>query len=93
MAHPVDVHVGKKLKEIRTQRGFSQTDVAQRVGISFQQVQKYETGSNRIAASRLFELANVFEVHPGSFFDGLELTYEKSIPVKSGVGSSLFSTS
>lgn len=71
MAHPVDVHVGRKLKEIRTLRRFSQTDVAQRLGLSFQQVQKYEIGSNRIAASRLFELAQIFDISPAYFFDGL----------------------
>lgn len=71
MAHPVDVHVGRKLKEIRTLRRFSQTDVATRLGLSFQQIQKYEIGSNRIAASRLFELAQIFDVSPAHFFDGL----------------------
>lgn len=71
MAHPVDVHVGRKLKQIRTLRRFSQTDVANQLGLSFQQVQKYEIGSNRIAASRLFELAQFFDVSPAYFFDGL----------------------
>lgn len=71
MAHPVDVHVGRKLREIRTLRRYSQTDVAQKLGLSFQQIQKYEIGSNRIAASRLFELAQIFEVSPSYFFDGL----------------------
>ncbi|KEJ91014.1 helix-turn-helix domain-containing protein [Sulfitobacter donghicola] len=71
MAHPVDVHVGRKLKQIRTLRRFSQTDVAQRLGLSFQQIQKYEIGSNRIAASRLFELAQIFDISPAYFFDGL----------------------
>jgi transcriptional regulator with XRE-family HTH domain len=71
MAHPVDVHVGRKLKEIRTEQRFSQTDIAQRIGLSFQQVQKYEIGSNRIAASRLFELAQIFDVSPAYFFTGL----------------------
>lgn len=71
MAHPVDVHVGRKLKQIRTLRRFSQTDVATRLGLSFQQIQKYEIGSNRIAASRLFELAQIFDVSPAYFFDGL----------------------
>jgi transcriptional regulator with XRE-family HTH domain len=71
MAHPVDVHVGRKLKQIRTMRRYSQTDVAQRLGLSFQQIQKYEIGSNRIAASRLFELAQIFDVSPAYFFDGL----------------------
>jgi transcriptional regulator with XRE-family HTH domain len=72
MAHPVDVHVGRKLKQIRTLRRFSQTDVATRLGLSFQQVQKYEIGSNRIAASRLFELAQIFEIQPSYFFEGLD---------------------
>jgi transcriptional regulator with XRE-family HTH domain len=71
MAHKVDVHVGRKLKEIRSLRHFSQTDVAQRLGLSFQQVQKYEIGSNRIAASRLFELAQIFDISPAYFFEGL----------------------
>jgi len=71
MAHPVDVHVGRKLKQIRTLRRFSQTDVATRLGLSFQQIQKYEIGSNRIAASRLFELAQIFDVSPAYFFEGL----------------------
>ncbi|WP_298858325.1 helix-turn-helix transcriptional regulator [uncultured Sulfitobacter sp.] len=71
MTHPVDVHVGRKLKEIRTIRRYSQTDVAQRLGLSFQQIQKYEIGSNRIAASRLFELTQIFDVSPSYFFEGL----------------------
>tara|TARA_R110000850_G_scaffold43103_1_gene110276 strand:+ start:1485 stop:1847 length:363 start_codon:yes stop_codon:yes gene_type:complete len=71
MAHPVDVHVGQKLKKIRTLRKYSQTDVAQRLGLSFQQIQKYEIGSNRIAASRLFELAQIFDLSPAYFFEGL----------------------
>lgn len=71
MAHPVDVHVGGKLKEIRTLRRFSQTDVATRLGLSFQQIQKYEIGSNRIAASRLFEIAEIFDISPAFFFEGL----------------------
>lgn len=77
MAHPVDVHVGRKLKEIRALKRFSQTDVAQRLGLSFQQVQKYEIGSNRIAASRLFELAQIFEISPAYFFEGLENTTQR----------------
>lgn len=71
MSHPVDVHVGKKLKQARTLRRFSQTDVAQQLGLSFQQIQKYEIGSNRIAASRLFELAQILEVPTAYFFEGL----------------------
>jgi len=71
MAHPVDVHVGKNLKTIRNLRRMSQTDVATKLGLSFQQIQKYEIGSNRIAASRLWELAEIFGVTVGYFFEGL----------------------
>jgi transcriptional regulator with XRE-family HTH domain len=51
MPHEVDIHVGRKLKQARTLRRYSQTDVARRLSLSFQQIQKYEIGSNRIAAS------------------------------------------
>ncbi|WP_257786725.1 helix-turn-helix domain-containing protein [Sulfitobacter alexandrii] len=71
MTHPVDAHVGKKLKQIRTLRRLSQTDVARKLNLSFQQIQKYEIGSNRVAASRLFELAQILDVPPSYFFDGL----------------------
>jgi len=71
MSHPVDIHVGKKLKQIRTLRRLSQTDVAKRLKLSFQQIQKYEIGSNRVAASRLFELSQILEVTPAYFFEGL----------------------
>ena len=71
MSHPVDVHVGQKLKQIRTLRRLSQTDVARKLKLSFQQIQKYEIGSNRVAASRLFELAQVLDVPTSFFFDGL----------------------
>ncbi len=71
MAHAVDVHVGKRLKQIRTLRRMSQTDVAKRLDLSFQQIQKYEIGSNRVAASRLFELSRIFDVPTSYFFEGL----------------------
>jgi transcriptional regulator with XRE-family HTH domain len=71
MPHPVDAHVGKKLKQIRTLRRLSQTDVARKLDLSFQQIQKYEIGSNRVAASRLFELSQILDVPPSYFFDGL----------------------
>jgi len=76
MPHSVDVHVGRQLKQIRTLRRLSQTDVARRLGLSFQQIQKYEIGSNRIAASRLFELANILDVSTSYFFEGLDADSE-----------------
>lgn len=72
MSHPVDIHVGKRLKQIRTLRRMSQTDVAKRLSLSFQQIQKYEIGSNRIAASRLFELSRILDVPTSYFFEGLD---------------------
>ncbi|MEL7098110.1 MAG: helix-turn-helix transcriptional regulator [Pseudomonadota bacterium] len=71
MSHPVDVHVGRKLKQVRTSRRMSQTDVAKKLGLSFQQIQKYEIGSNRIAASRLYELSKILEVPTSYFFEGM----------------------
>lgn len=67
--HPVDVAVGKKLKELRTMRRMSQTDVAKRLGLSFQQMQKYETGSNRISSSKLFEISQFLGVSVAEFFE------------------------
>lgn len=72
MSHPVDIHVGQKLKQLRILRGMTQTDVADGLKISFQQVQKYELGRNRISASKLFEIAHILKVPPAYFFDGLE---------------------
>ncbi len=72
MAHPVDAHVGKKLKKLRILRGMTHADVASGLDISFQQVQKYELGRNRISASKLFELAGILAVPPAYFFDGLD---------------------
>ncbi|KIN65262.1 Transcriptional Regulator, XRE family [Sulfitobacter noctilucae] len=81
MSHPVDLHVGRKLKQIRTLRRLSQTDVAKKLNLSFQQIQKYEIGSNRVAASRLFELAQILDVPPSFFFEGLH-DNENSAPQK-----------
>ncbi|CUH66357.1 putative transcriptional regulator [Thalassovita gelatinovora] len=81
MSHPVDIHVGKKLKNLRVLRGLTQTDVAKGLSISFQQVQKYELGRNRISASKLFEIANILNVPPSYFFDGLDQTADESTPV------------
>jgi transcriptional regulator with XRE-family HTH domain len=65
----VDRHVGARVRMQRIVRGFSQTDLGKAVGITFQQVQKYEKGTNRVSASRLQQIANVLEVTPDFFFD------------------------
>ncbi|WP_187429086.1 hypothetical protein ROLI_004870 [Roseobacter fucihabitans] len=76
MSHPVDVHVGRRLKQIRTMRRLSQTDVARELNLSFQQIQKYEIGSNRIAASRLYELSRILHVPTSYFFEGIDTSAE-----------------
>ena len=78
MSHPVDIHVGQQLKRMRILRNLTQTDVAQGLKISFQQVQKYELGRNRISASRLFELSHILKVPPAFFFEGLDEPHDES---------------
>lgn len=70
--HPVDVHVGQRLRQRRVAVGLTQDRLAKSVGITFQQVQKYERGTNRIVASRLYELAQVLQVSVEYFFEGLK---------------------
>ncbi len=71
MPHPVDIHVGSVVRVLRTAQRLSQSDLAAALGISFQQIQKYERGANRISVSKLYEMSRVLEVSPGYFFDGL----------------------
>lgn len=70
--HKVDVEVGKKIRVQRTMRKMSQTELGNRIGVTFQQVQKYERGSNRVSASKLVEIARALDVDVRLFFDGLE---------------------
>ncbi len=70
--HPVDVFVGRRARERRALEGMSQTAVAEKLGLSFQQLQKYEKGTNRISASRLYELGQLFGVPVTYFYEGME---------------------
>ena len=72
MAHPVDVHVGKRIRHRRWMTGITQQQLADRVGIKFQQIQKYETGANRVSASRLWEIARALEVPVERFLSGFD---------------------
>lgn len=72
MSHPVDVHVGKRIRHRRWMNGTTQQQLAEQVGIKFQQIQKYETGMNRVSASRLWDIANVLGVPVSFFFEGME---------------------
>ncbi|ENN85579.1 putative transcriptional regulator protein [Rhizobium freirei PRF 81] len=70
-SHPVDVHVGQQLRIRRVHSNLSQTELGQKVGLSYQQVQKYESGKNRISASMLYDIAGGLNVPVRCFFDGL----------------------
>lgn len=72
MAHPVDVHVGKRIRHRRWMVGMTQQQLAEMVGIKFQQIQKYETGTNRVSASRLWNIAEALNVEVSFFFEGLD---------------------
>ena len=72
--HPVDIHVGKRLRMKRTLCGLSQGAVGQAVGLTFQQLQKYERGANRIGASRLYDLGQALGVPVSYFFDDMPET-------------------
>lgn len=74
MAHSVDVHVGMRMRQRRSLLGMSQTALADAVGLTFQQIQKYERGSNRMGSSRLFEFAKVLDVPVTYFFDEMPST-------------------
>lgn len=68
--NPVDLHVGLKLRMRRSVLGVTQENLAEAAGITFQQVQKYEKGKNRLSASRLFQFARVLDVPVAFFFEG-----------------------
>ena len=72
IADLVDKHVGKQLRNRRTLLGFSQEKLAEAVGVTFQQVQKYERGANRVSASRLFSFSKILEVSIDYFYEGLD---------------------
>jgi transcriptional regulator with XRE-family HTH domain len=69
--HPIDVHVGSRIRHRRAMLGLNQTELALKVGVTFQSIQKYERGSNRVSASRLQEIADVLGVSVNHFFEGL----------------------
>ena len=69
--NPIDIHVGSRIRLRRTMLGMSQEKLGESLGITFQQIQKYEKGANRISASKLWDIARFFKVDIGYFFEGL----------------------
>lgn len=89
MKHPIDVHVGKRIRHRRWVSGTTQQQLAEQVGIKFQQIQKYETGMNRVSASRLWDIAAALGVDVAFFFDGLDAQGE--VTDQSGMPSDVLS--
>jgi transcriptional regulator with XRE-family HTH domain len=73
MTHPVDRHVGQQMRHRRWMIGMTQQQLADAVGIRFQQIQKYETGANRVSASRLWDIAKAMDVPVSFFFEGIDI--------------------
>lgn len=70
----IDKHVGRQLRVLRASRGLTQETLAESLGVSYQQLHKYETGMNSVSASRLYEIARLLSISPDAFFDGLDPT-------------------
>ena len=77
--HPVDIHVGNKLRQMRRLRGMTQSELAAPLGIKFQQIQKFEVGKNRISASRIYEFSEVLRVPVDYFYADLDVNPNKRI--------------
>lgn len=89
MTNDIDLHVGKRLRRRRRLLGLTQQQLAESVGIRFQQIQKYECGANRVSASRLFELAESLDVPVQYFYEGLSQRDES--PSETGLSADILS--
>ena len=83
-ATPVDAHIGQKIRARRNLLGLSQTELADAAGITFQQIQKYEKGANRVGASRLQQFSDALGVPPAYFFEGAPTVGKKQPAPKEG---------
>ena len=89
MPHKVDVHVGQRIRQRRWLTGMTQQKLAELVGIKFQQIQKYETGANRVSASRLWDIADALNIDVAHFFEGLEAEKTKNETVPENIPADL----
>ena len=80
--NPVDIHVGARVRMRRTLLGMTQTKLGEAIGLTFQQVQKYERGVNRIGSSRLYDLARVLDVPVNFFFDDMPPAVSDKSPAR-----------
>ena len=82
--NPVDLHVGARIRMRRKLLGVSQEKLADQLGLTFQQVQKYERGANRVSASKLYEIARALQTSVAYFFDGLADTVDPGLELAEG---------
>ena len=80
LPNPIDIHVGSRIRMRRTILGLSQTTLAEQLGLTFQQVQKYERGANRVSSSRLYDLCRILRVQVAYFFDEIGADIAKQSP-------------
>lgn len=90
--HPIDVHVGIRVRGRRHELGMSQSALAETLGMSFQQVQKYERGANRVSASVLWEMSEAMEVPIAYFYEGFGPGQDRKSPANPHMPSLLFAT-
>jgi transcriptional regulator with XRE-family HTH domain len=79
---PIDALVGQNIRVRRIDKGLTQTDLANRIGVTFQQVQKYEQGVNRVGGGRLFKIADVLELPLSAFFEGAKIARHQESPLE-----------
>lgn len=87
--HPVDVYVGKRIRVRRRMLGMNQTVLGEQLGVTFQQVQKYERGANRVSSSSLFRTANALDVPVSFFFEGAETCLPDYNPKKNSADNDI----
>lgn len=86
MQDPIDASIGARLRQIRMLRQLSQTKLGDALGVSFQQIQKYESGANRVSASALVRLSRALEVSPVHFLEGFGNEASPADPLSKAVG-------
>ncbi len=87
---PIDIHVGQRVRARRKMLGLSQTQLGHELGVTFQQVQKYERGTNRIGSSRLFRMSNTLDVPVAYFFEGAETKMPGYVSLNETLGEAVF---
>jgi transcriptional regulator with XRE-family HTH domain len=89
VGNDIDLHLGKRLRRRRRLLGLTQQQLADSVGVRFQQIQKYECGANRISAARLWRLSEALEVPVGYFYDGLSETESRDMAQERAEGGEI----